>query len=128
MNESNNVITFPRSRTSQTPQSIEEIYTNLDVLKKLHVDETLILMSTMILEQLAIAGFDYSEEEGDFGAKETIFFLESLQALLMKKYGMNHPFHEIAEKMFLTNDDKTISMRKDVKEFIANMKGENTSS
>lgn len=125
---SNNVITFPKSRTSQSPQSIEEIYTNLDVLKRLHVDETMLLVSSMMLEQLAIVGFDYQSEDEDFAAKETVFFLEALQALLMKKYNMEHPFHEIAEKIFLTQPDKTIIMRDDVKEVISNMKGENASS
>lgn len=123
---SNNVIAFPKSRVSDSPQSVEEIYTNLDILKQLHVDETLYVVSTMLLEQLAIVGFDYTKESEDFAAKETIFFLEALQALLMKKYGLSHPFHDIAEKLFLTNADKTINMREDIKEVISEMKGENT--
>lgn len=125
---SNNIITFPKSRTSQTPQTIEEIYTNLDVLKRLHVDETTLLISSMLLEQLAIVGFDYIQEDDSFAAKETVFVLEALQALLMKKYGMPHPFHDLAEKILLTNEDKTITMRDDVKDIISDMKGENTSS
>lgn len=124
---SNNVVQFPKKPIHQSPQSIEEIYTNLNVLKQLHVDETLYVVSTMLLEQLAIAGFDYTngDDEG-FAAKETIFFLEALQALLMKKYDLEHPFHEIANKLFLTNADKTINMRDDIKEVISEMKGENT--
>ena len=125
---SNNVIAFPKFRNSTTPPSVEEIYTNLNVLKQLHVDETMYLVSTMLLEQLAIAGFDYSAEDEGFAAKETIFFLEALQALLMKKYDLTHPFHEIANKLFMTNDDKTINMREDIKEVISDMKGENISS
>lgn len=125
---SNNVITFPKSKAMQSPQSIEEIYTNLDILKRLHVDETLMLVSSMLLEQLSIVGFDYQENGEDFAAKETVFFLEALQALLMKKYNMEHPFHQMADKIFLTNPDKTISMREDVQEVISKMKGENASS
>ena len=130
MSDSNNVISFPKSsRISQSPQSIEEIYTNLDTLKRLHVDETLILVSSMLLEQLAIVGFDYTSEDGEeFAAKETVFFFEALQALLFKKYGMDHPFHDLAEKLLLTNEDKSITMRDDAKEVIAQMKGENASS
>lgn len=126
---SNNVISFPKSsRISQSPQTIEEIYTNLDVLKRLHVDETMLLISSMLLEQLAIVGFDYQHEDENFAAKETVFFLEAMQALLMKKYGMEHPFHNLADKLLLTNEDKTITMRDDVKNVISDMKGENTSS
>lgn len=125
---SNNVVKFPKEYISQSPKSIEEIYTNLDVLKRLHVDETMMVVSQMLLEQLAIVGFDYGNDDSDFAAKETVFVLEALQALLMKKYGMEHPFHGIADKIFLTNIDKTISMREDVKEFVAEMKGENTRS
>lgn len=125
---SNNVIEFPNSRVVKSPQSIEEIYANLNSLKQLHVDETMYVVSTMLLEQLAIAGFDYSGEDSEFAAKETIFFLEALQALLMKKYGLEHPFHEIANKLFLTNADKTINMREDIKQVISDMKGENKRS
>ena len=125
---SNNVISFPKSRISQSPQSIEEIYNNLDLLKRLHVDETMLLISSMLLEQLAIVGFDYQQDDENFAAKETVFFFEALQALLMKKYGMDHPFHHLAYKIMLTNEDKTITMRDDVKEVILDMKGENASS
>ena len=123
-----NVIAFPTTpRPSNVPPNVEEIYGNLNILKQLHVDETMYLVSTMLLEQLAIAGFDYTSAENEgFAAKETIFFLEALQALLMKKYDLNHPFHEIANKIFMTNDDKTINMREDIKEVISDMKGENS--
>ena len=123
---SNNIVHFPKSnRIANAPKNIEEIYTNLDILKRLHVDETLVLVSSMILEQLAIVGFDYSDEGEEFAAKETVFFLEALQALLFKKYGMEHAFHELADKILLTNPDKTITMRDDVKELISKMKGKN---
>lgn len=123
-----NVIQFPKNKPPNTPPSVEEIYTNLNVLKQLHVDETMYLVSSMLLEQLAIAGFDYSDNNEQFAAKETVFFLEALQALLMKKYDLEHPFHQIAEKLFLTNADQTINMRKDIKEVVSEMKGENISS
>lgn len=123
-----NVIAFPKPRPSNVPPNVEEIYSNLNILKQLHVDETMYLVSTMLLEQLAIAGFDYSADDEGFAAKETIFFLEALQALLMKKYELNHPFHEIANKLFMTMPDKTINMREDIKEVISDMKGENIRS
>lgn len=127
-NEANNVVEFPKSKAMQSPQSLEEIYTNLDILKRLHVDETLMVVSTMLLEQLAIVGFNFEEQGEDFAAKETVFFLESLQALLMKKYNIPHPFHQMAENIFLTHPDKTITLRDDVQEIISKMKGENASS
>lgn len=123
---SNNVITFPIQKRNNGPQSLEEIYTNIDLLKRIHVEETLVVISSMLLEQLSIVGFDFADE--GVADKETIFVLEALQALLMKKYGIDHPFHQLADKLLSTNIDHSITMREDISDMISKMKGENVCS
>ena len=93
-----NVIQFPGFKKNSPPQSIEEINTNLENIKHIHVQETLALVVPMLFEQLVVAGFEFEEETED--VKSGALVVESLRSMLLHKYDMYHPFQEISESIF----------------------------
>lgn len=100
--DSNNVIAFPKSKSTKQPPSLEEISNNMSMIKHVHIGETLGLVAPMLFEQLALAGFDFQDEGEDlkFGA----FVVEAIRAMLMRSYDMPHPFQEIAESVFVPDE------------------------
>ena len=93
-----NVIQFPGFKKNSPPQSLEEINTNLENIKNIHVQETLALVIPMLFEQLAVAGFEFEEETSD--VKSGALVVEAVRSMLLYKYDMYHPFQEISESIF----------------------------
>ena len=102
--KSNNVIMFPNNKVkNQGPKTLEEINNNMDMIRQVHVGETISTIAPMLFEQLAIAGFEFSEDGSDL--KHGAFLVESIRSLLMHSYEMGHPFQEIAESVFIPEGD-----------------------
>lgn len=106
------VIAFPKNKIKNSdgaPNSIEEIQENMDSLRKLHVEEALLLVGPMLFDQLAQVGFDFDSKDG-LTDKSSVFVFEAIHALLSKYYGLEHPFHKLSEEYFLTTADGSIKM------------------
>lgn len=108
---SNNIISFPgiNKKSNRGPQSIEEITSNMDMIRHVHIGETISVVVPMLFEQLAIAGFDF-EEEGE-ELKYGAFIVESLRSMLMYNYDMLHPFQQIAQELFIPEDDGSLRIK-----------------
>ena len=103
---SNNVLAFPVSRIvrdpvlTDMPQTVEELNERTNIMKHLHVQEIVETIMPMLFTQLAIGGFDLSNEDD---VKDAAFISESIRSVLCKRYSVEHPFQKIADQVF---DDK----------------------
>ena len=106
MQVANNVILFPRSKSSssQFPKSIEEIEDNIDTVRQAHIQQTLEQVVPMLFDNLALAGFQTADEM--VFLKDGALVVEAARSFLNKIYGMTHPLQIIAENLFDKVDDE----------------------
>jgi hypothetical protein len=108
------VITFPaKNKQFLNPKSIEEINANMELVKQVHIQETIETIAPKLFEQIAVAGFAL-EEGGDdeLEIKIGAFIVESMRCLLSKHYGIHHPVHEIAENIFSYDKNETLTLNR----------------
>lgn len=111
----NNVITFPSRNNKQSinPKTIEEISANMEMIRQVHIQETIETIAPKLFEQISIAGFALDEDgEDELEIKIGAFIVESMRCLLLKHYGMDHPFHTIAENIFVYDSEDTLTINK----------------
>ena len=109
---SNNVILFPKeNKNLQKIISIDEIDHNIEQMSLYHIQETITNLVPMIFTQLEISGFAPSEEEILEDIKDGAFFVEALRSMMLKHYGIYHPFQRIAEEVFELQDDEEGNMK-----------------
>lgn len=107
------IINFPvkNARTVVTPPASEEdVMVGVDTMKLVHVNETLMAVSQMLFERLYAAGFDFSDFKTETELKYGSFLVETLNSLLCKYYDVYHPFQDLADKIFVRdeNDEFTV--------------------
>lgn len=103
-----NIIQFPKKNklVSDAP-TVEDVNNKMLNLKHHHVNETLSNIVPMLFASIDSAGFDLLDEENESfdDLKDGAFLVESLRSYLCKHYGIGHPFQEIAENVFIMQDD-----------------------
>jgi hypothetical protein len=107
------IIAFPvkNARPAPSPPVNEEgVMAGVDSMKLVHVNETLMAVSQMLFERLHAAGFDFSEFKTEKELKYGSFLVETLNSLLCKYYNVYHPFQDLADKIFIKdeNDEFTV--------------------
>jgi hypothetical protein len=124
METANNVIRFPRPfkvdpSTMNTPQSLEEVEDTVEVIRHVHIQQTLEQIVPMLFDNLALAGFQPSDEL--LFLKDGALVVESLRAFMSKLYGMEHPLQLIAENLFEQIDsDGNLEVSENIKIVITN--------
>ena len=123
----NNVVVFPKKKKisqdkqdTNHPQSFEEIEENMDLIRQVHVQETIETVIPLLFDQLSIAGFQPADEDGDL--KEGAFVIEAVRSLLLKSYNIEHPFQIIAEGVFSEDKEGMISIMDNIKFVITTTK------
>jgi hypothetical protein len=106
---SNNVVSFPKKHPNpQSPQTIEEIEDNMELVKQFHIQETIETIMPKFFDQLSIAGFEPAEDDGDI--KDGAFVIEALRSLLLKSYGIHHPFQEMCKNIFEEDEEGILTL------------------
>jgi hypothetical protein len=104
-----NIIKFPNKKTPYVgePRTIQDVDNMVDELKMHHVYETLQVLLPMLFTRLDAAGFDFGVDEGeeDPFIKDGAFAVEAIRAMLCKYHGLYHPFSDIAEHIFVPDDE-----------------------
>ena len=102
----NNIIQFPRRGPDRYtgPQTAEDVIDNMEVVKQLHIQETLETVVPMFFDKLAAAGF-LPEDELDF-LKDGALIVEATRSFLSKIYNVDHPLQLIAQHLFVEIDDE----------------------
>jgi len=118
----NNVVVFPKQKKisdnlANHPTTFEEIEENMDLIRQVHIQETIETVIPLLFDQLSIAGFQPAEEDGD--VKEGALVIEAVRSLLLKSYGIDHPLQIIAEAVFTEDGDGMLSISDKIKLIIA---------
>lgn len=97
-----NVIVFPKAKRGAPANNIDEILENVEMARREQIefiiDETL----SYVFERCYQEGFDLMENQC---LKPTAMVVESLRAALYKTAKMEHALHDVAEKMFLSEEE-----------------------
>lgn len=99
----NNVILFPGIKREIEPQiTIENVKENITDVMDYHIDESINMISTLLIDSMNRLGFELSDKND---MKDIALILESIRSYFSKKYDLDHPFHKISEEWFDEKDD-----------------------
>lgn len=103
---SNNVFHFPTNAELPfcPPCSLDEIQENMELIRQVHVQETLEVVIPMLFSQLALAGFPIDGDEIP-SHQEGAFLSETIRAILLGIYKIHHPVQNIIATIFEETDD-----------------------
>ena len=106
------VIPFPINamvtRGHEAPKTEKQAEDAVDEVKKFHIHETLLTISPMIFERLAICGFDFSDiNTSEDDVVHGAFLMEAMNSLLHRYYGLYHPFQTVAEHIVVKKEDES---------------------
>jgi hypothetical protein len=99
MDAANNIIVFP-GKNLRGPQTIEEVVDNLDMVRQVHIQETLELVVPRLFESFSVAGFQPDEDDEEKYMKHGALIVEAARSFLCKVSGLPHPLQLIAENLF----------------------------
>jgi len=106
MDTGNNVLSFPRKNIRvQTLEQVDEVMTNAQMR---HVEQAVEFVAPILFEYLCQAGFDFSNSTDELekaDIKQAAFILEAIRSVLSMKYGIEHPFQELANVAFTDLED-----------------------
>jgi hypothetical protein len=95
----NNIVSFP-ANVHQTPEiTIEQIKKNKEVIRELHIEETLDIITPMLFEHIQMMGFNF-QKKIDL-SKDINLVVESISSLLYKYYQMDHPLQDVSDQFFV---------------------------
>lgn len=107
------IINFPVKNARPVvvpPASEEDVMAGVDTMKLVHVNETLMAVSQMLFERLYAAGFDFSDFKSENELKYGSFLIETLHSLLCKYYNVYHPFQDLADKIFVRDENNEFTV------------------
>lgn len=110
-----NVVQFPGAKRNTPPQNIEEVKSNLDAVRQIHIEEAMGLIATVLFDNMQLAGFNFDPENNE-SIKDVALLLESLRSLLSKYHNIDHPFQLLAEELFALQKNGTVICSKEVLE------------
>ncbi len=99
MDAANNIILFP-NKSLRLPQTIEEVADNMDLVRQLHIQETLELIVPKLFDSISTAGFNPEDEDEHALLKHGAMVVEATRSFLCKVSGIEHPLQIIAENLF----------------------------
>lgn len=105
MTSSNVVIMFPKAKKPTPPQNIEELDKEFESVRKSKAEMTLDAASMALFDTMSICGVDVNNQEY---IKDIFWMMEGIRALLYKKMDLEHEFHGIIDKFYVTKDDGDI--------------------
>lgn len=102
-----NVVQFPGAKRNTPPQNIEEVKSNLDAVRQVHIEEAMNLVASVLFDHLSLAGFTFSAEDNE-DIKDVALLLEALRSLLSKYHNIEHPFQDLSDELFTLQDNGTV--------------------
>ena len=125
-----NVIQFPKN-TISSPKTEEEMVSGVDNLKYNHVEQTMDVIVPMLFHNMELAGFTFApldDSEIDDYLKDGSFLVESIKSILYKYHNIYHPFQDIADNIFLQDDEGNYTLAKKLEVDLQNYRVEQDES
>lgn len=110
------VISFPQDKITRTQEisteaelqvAKEDIEIRVKLMKTMHIQDVVEVLMPIIFSQLAIGGFDLSDLTE---LKDAAFITEAIRSVLCKQKGILHPFQQLADKIFMDQEDGVLSI------------------
>jgi hypothetical protein len=112
MKKKNNVVEFPfPNKNLKNIKSLEEINSRIELMKHYHIQETIGNILPYVFNQLEVAGFLVSDDDGGHDIKSSALIVESIRAFMCKQYGIFHPFQKISEEVFSIDSEEETTLR-----------------
>lgn len=91
----------PEDHNDRLPQTMDEIKSNVEVVRQMYVSEVTETLLTVMVQQMVAGGFEVDAEEHnkDFG-----FLIETVRSTLCKTMGFYHPFQDVASELMQVID------------------------
>lgn len=111
MSNDDNLLKFPKkfavdpTKSSELP-TVESVKETISQLKSETINEITDALNDEIIRLLSITGFDVSNDTELFF--ETCLLVETVRALVSKKFEHPHPFHEFCQNVFEVKEDGVI--------------------
>lgn len=102
-----NVVQFPKEKKGSPPQTLEEVHDNMEIVRHVHVDETMSLLTNVIFDNLALSGFNFTPEDESY-VKDVALAFEALTSMLYKYHRMDYRLQGVADELFTLQDDGTV--------------------
>jgi hypothetical protein len=106
-----NVIQFPKGKNGAPPQNLDEIQSEIELTRQIHIGETLSGIAEILLQSLDLNGFIVGDDEKY--AKDLALTVEAIRSVLYKYYGMEYPFQTLSDKIFTLEKDGFITFSSD---------------
>lgn len=92
-----NIVMFPKAKRGIPPQSLEELKSNVENIRKEHVEFAIDEGVSALFGALYEEGFDLSSDEL---VKPTGLVIECVRSAMYAAIGLPHPLQSIAEAMY----------------------------
>jgi hypothetical protein len=102
----NNVIKGPW--VGNDPTVAVPLLHGVQMVKALHIQETLVTLMPMLFNNIELAGFVWDEQGDKETEKDATLIVEAVKSLLFKYHGMHHPLQTVAEGVFVADADSNI--------------------
>lgn len=93
-----NVVLFPKQKKDTPPQTIEQLYENVEGTRREHIEFIIDDVLSSVFQHCYEEGFDLGQDDC---LKTTGLVVESLRAGLYNTIGMEHPLHKVADTLFV---------------------------
>lgn len=99
---SNNVVVFPKAKRGTPPQSLSELYKEIQEVTLHRIEYVCDVIMEKSLEFAESEGFAVTNPEY---TKDLALVVEAYRSLLMKTQSIDHTFHEMVQEMFTADDE-----------------------
>lgn len=104
-----NIIAFPRGKKDSPPITMEELNAKVSETRREHIEYLLDETLSFVFSRCYDEGFDLGQEEC---VKSTALIVEALRAGLLNTVGIEHPLHDVADMMFVEdNNDVNLEVK-----------------
>jgi len=104
-----NVVIFPKAKRGTPPQTMEELLETVETTRKEHAEFLMDDILSFVFSRCFEEGFDLNQ---DHCLKSTALLVESFRSALYGAAGVEHPLHDVAESMFISEEDVDAVMEK----------------
>lgn len=99
---SDNIVIFPKAKRGSPPLNMEELLETVETTRKEHTEFLMDDILSFVFSRCLEEGFDLNQ---DHCLKSTALLVESFRSALYGTFGADHPLHEMAEAMFVSEED-----------------------
>lgn len=100
--KANNIVVFPKARTRNPLQSMEEIIDHITENRREHITYLVDDISEYVIQRAELEGFRVTDQDH---TKSTMLFIEAMRAMLYSTARLEHPLHKITDDIIVVESE-----------------------